>query len=130
MKSLTELDLVKPSETGFEFEYIQESGGPSGVFITVIGSHSGKVKSWVRKELNTIRQRAAMMEKKGKEDIRLVEDDEEFGIRNAAIRIIGWRGITEDYTPELAIKLCEVNPEIRSQVIEKSDELANFTKSK
>jgi hypothetical protein len=71
-----------------------------------------------------------MMEKKGKEDIRLVEDDEEFGIRNAAIRIIGWRGITEDYTPELAIKLCEVNPEIRAQVIEKSDELANFTKSK
>jgi hypothetical protein len=129
--SLESLDICKPCEQGFEFEYISEADSkPSGIFITILGSHAEKVKTWVRRELNRMRQREALMIKKGKDEIRQIEDDEQFAIESAAIRIIGWRGITQDYTPQLAITLCDINPEIRKQVIEKSDELANFIKSK
>jgi len=129
--SFEALDISKPCEQGYEFEYISDATGkPTGVFITVLGSHAEKVKAWVRRELNRMRQREALMTKKGKDEIRQIEDDEQFAIESAAIRIIGWRGIDKDYTPQLAITLCEINPEIRQQVIAKSDELANFIKSK
>jgi hypothetical protein len=129
--SLLDLDLQKPCDIPFEFEYIPESTGrPSGVFISVLGGHSEKVKAWTRKSLNLLRQREAILTKKGKDEPRLVEDDEQFSIDMAAIRITAWRGITEDCTPENATKLCTVNPDIRAQVIKQSDELANFIMSK
>jgi hypothetical protein len=129
--SLESLNILKPCDQGFEFEYISDATGKSsGVFITILGSHAEKVTSWIRRELNRMRQREALMVKKGKDGIRQIEDDEQFSIESAAIRIIGWRGIDKEYTPQLAITLCEINPEIRQQVIEKSDELSNFIKSK
>jgi len=129
--NLNDLDISKPCETGYEFEYISDSTGkPSGVFITVIGSHAESVKQWIRKALNNMRQREAMLAKKGKDEVRMVEDDEEFGIESTAIRITGWRGITEEYSHANAVKLCSINPEIRAQVLKNSDELGNFIKSK
>ena len=72
-----------------------------------------------------------MQAKRGKDvEVRSAEEDEQFAIESAAIRITGWRGITQEFTPELAIKLCTINPEIRTQVIKESDELGNFKKSK
>lgn len=127
---LNDLDLT--TTEGFEFEYVSESSAiPSGIFITVLSSNSETVKAWLRKAINRIRQREAMQAKRGKDvEVRSAEDDEQFAIESAAIRITGWRGITQDFSPELAIKLCTINPEIRLQVIKESDELGNFKKSK
>lgn len=127
--SLDDLDITKPCETGFEFEYISEATSKStGVFITVLGSHSAKVQEWTRKELNKRRQRDAMRQRRGKDDVTLVEDDEQFGIESAAIRIVSWKGIAQECNRENAIRLCTINPEILNQVIKNSNELANFIK--
>jgi hypothetical protein len=129
--SFTDLDLSTPCDSGYEFEYIPDStGNPSGVFITVVGAHSDKVKSWVRKSLNRMRERDMIMTKKGKLEVRLVEDDEQFTIENAACRVLAWRGISEDFNLKNAITLCTINPEIRDQIIKNSEELGNFIKSK
>lgn len=129
--SLSDLDLSKPCEQGFEFEYISDSTGKaSGVFITVLGGHSEKVKDWVRKSLNRMRQRDAILTKKGKDDVRSVEEDEQFSFENAAIRIMSWRGITEECNFKNAVLLCSINQEIRDQVLGNSEELGNFIKSK
>jgi hypothetical protein len=130
MIDLQALDLS--TSEGYEFEYVSESSAiPSGIYITVLGSNSDHVKKWVRQALNKMRQREAMQAKRGKDvDIRTVEDDEQFSIESAAIRVTGWRGISQEFTPELAIKLCTINPEIRAQIIKESDDLGNFTKSK
>ena len=129
--SFTDLDLSAPCESGYEFEYIPDSTGkPSGVFITVVGAHSDKVKSWVRKSLNRMRERDMMMTKKGKSEFRLVEDDEQFTIESAACRVMAWRGITEEFNFKNAATLCNINPEIRDQIIKNSEELGNFIKSK
>jgi hypothetical protein len=57
-----------------------------------------------------------------------IEDDVAFGQRLAAARICGWRGITEDFTPDLALRLCQSNPEVSAQVVEASNTLSNFMK--
>ena len=130
MINLQDLDLT--TEQGYEFEYVSESSAiPSGIYITVLSSTSETVKKWIRQSLNKIRTREAMQAKRGKDvEVRTVEDDEQFSIESAAVRIIGWRGIAQEFTPELAVKLCTINPEIRAQVIKESDELGNFIKSK
>ena len=134
---LSSLDLSVSAEQGFEFEFVPEgSGVGSGLFFTVIGRHSDTVKDWTRKEVNKMRQREAFLIKKGKGDeFRQVEEDEEFSIKSAAIRIIDFKGLTEGgkelpFSKETALTLCRINQDIRDQVIAASDSLTNFTKSK
>lgn len=127
--SLDDLNLVAASENTFEFEYIRGDGRPTGVFIQVIGGQAPKVQEFVRKYFNQKRTQEAVAAKRGKEVTRLIEDDEDFGIDYAALRVVGWKGITEPFTAEGAKILCRNNKEIREQIIEASDNLANFTKN-
>lgn len=127
--SLADLDLVSASENSFEFEYLRPDGRETGVFIKVIGSQAPKVQEWIRKSLNRRRAQEALATKRGKEIERLVEDDEQFGIDAAAIRIVAWSGISEPYTPEAAKILVTNNSEVRDQVLEASNNLGNFSKS-
>jgi hypothetical protein len=96
----------------------------------VLGSQSQKVQDWVRKTLNRRKSQDQLAAKRGKEIDRTIEDDEQFGIDAAAIRVVAWRGITNfEYSPENATKLMERNSEIREQVFEASNNLGNFTKA-
>jgi hypothetical protein len=127
--SLADLNLVDASENAYEFEYLRSDGRPTGVYISVLGSQAPKVQEWIRKTLNRRRTQEALAAKRGKEIERMVEDDEQFGIEAAAIRIVGWRGISEPYSPENALALCSNNSEVRDQVFEASNNLGNFSKS-
>lgn len=127
--SLDDLNLVQASENSYEFEYLRGDGRPTGVFISVLGSQAPKVQEWIRKTLNRRRAQEAIAAKRGKEVERLVEDDEDFGIGAAAIRIVGWRGIKEPYSADAAMKLCRNNSEVRDQIFEASNNLANFTRN-
>ena len=127
--SLSDLDLTSASEKAFEFEYLRTDGSDTGVFITVLGSQAPKVQEWVRKSLNRRRSQEAMAAKRGKDIDRTVEDDEQFGVDAAAIRIVAWRGITEPYSHESALILMTNNSEIRDQVFEASNNLGNYTKA-
>jgi hypothetical protein len=60
-------------------------------------------------------------------DFTPVEDDIAFGQRLSAARLVGWRGIKQAYTPDLALKLCQSNAELSSQVLAASNDLGNFT---
>lgn len=127
--SFEDLDLITASENAFEFEYLRADGGDTGVFISVLGSQSPRVQDWVRKILNRRKSQELLAAKRGKDVERTIEDDEQFGIGAAAIRIINWRGITGfEYSPENATKLMERNSELREQVFEASNNLGNFTK--
>jgi hypothetical protein len=129
--SLADLDVTKQSEAGFEFEVQDDSTGKGiGVHLTVIGAHAPAVQKFTSKKLNDRRAFDEMNERRGKKaQIRKIEDDVEFGIELAAIRIVGWRGISEEFSQANAIQLCTVNPTIREQILKASEDLANFTKA-
>lgn len=139
--SLEDLNLSKQCENAFEFQYIAPGGVESGIYISVIGSNAEKVRNFSIAEANKVRKEAALKNVKSKrKDSRLdgdndieftpIEDDIEYFIRDAANRIVAWRGIGQECTTEAAEYLCRVNSEIRRQAVEASNELSNFTKSK
>ena len=129
--SLENLDLTKQCEDEYEFEYVDPAGNRTGVFISVVGGQSERVRKFNAQEVNRMRRQEMLAKKKGKkEDFTPIEDDLEYLVCDAAIRITKWRGIDQECTPENSKKLCRINAVIRQQVIEHSNDLANFTKSK
>lgn len=129
--SLADLNLKAKCAAGFTFPLLGDDGTETGVSLTVIGAHAEPVQKWVNAELNKRRVQDAMQVKRGKEvSVRTIEDDIEFGAEFVAIRIIGWSGISEPFTPENALALCEVNPLVVEQVKAASEEMGNFSGKK
>jgi hypothetical protein len=129
MFSLSDLNVVKKCEEAVEFEVLDESGEGVDIFISVVGGHASQVQNGVNKLINR-RRRQALGKKRGKkDDFTPVEDDINFGIEAAVIRMTGWRNITEEFNEENATLLCTINPDIRTQVIENSEAVANLTKA-
>jgi hypothetical protein len=127
--SLADLNLQKKCQEAVDFKPLTPSGKELGITLKVLGGHAPAVQDWVNKALNDRRRAEAINAKRGRNsDIRSIEDDIDFGIEVIAIRIVGWEGITEPWSPENALLLCRTNPEILSQVREFSEEIANFTK--
>jgi len=136
--SLTSLDLDKVCENHFEFEYLDPNGKGTGVYLSVIGGHSQKVRQYSINEINRLREqesiKARIARKRNKnavtDDYTPIEDDIEYAIKDAAIRLVGWRGIDDEFNATNADILCRTNQLARQQIMEASSEIGNFTKSK
>lgn len=128
--SLEDLNLSKQCEDAFEFEYVDPAGNKTGIYISVIGSNAEKVRKFSIAEANKVRKESALKSKRKDNEFTPIEDDIEYFIRDAANRIVAWRGIDQECNAENAEYLCRVNSEIRRQVVEASNELSNFTRSK
>jgi hypothetical protein len=130
--TLSSLNAVKASEAPFEFEYITPDGSPSGVFLLILGGQSEVVTKTAAKMINEHRKKKAAREMNAKfgsrhgVDFDTLESDVEFGQRLAAVRLVGWRGISDPYTPENALLLCQTNKLIAAQIMEHSENLSNF----
>ena len=129
--SINDFNAVKASENSYEFEYINEHGEETGLFITVIGDQSEAVRKSIYAKINKERIQSALLKKRGKDEpVKYIEDLIEENIETAALCIIGWRGVEEPFSTDLAITLCQNNKGIYEQVKAASENLANFTKSK
>lgn len=127
--SLSELDLTKQCESASKLELLSPDGRPLGVTLMVIGGHSETVSKHINKALNNRRKAEALALKRGKRtEYTPIEDDIDFGIEATAIRVVGWEGIKEEFTPENALKLCASNADICRQIRDFSEDIANFTK--
>lgn len=131
--SLDSLNVVKASDSPFEFEYITPDGRQTGVFLKVLGGQSEVVTKAAAKMINERRRELAARElkKRGNSkqiDFDPIEDDIEFGQRLAAVRLVGWSGITDEFSPENAMRLCKTNKYIAAAILEYSDDVANFMK--
>lgn len=132
--SLASLDLRKASEIPFEFEYVAPDGSGTGVMLKVLGAQCASVTAETNRMINERRRQQAAREAAASSSrpgdaVTPVEDDVVFGQRLAAVRLVGWTGIAEDWSPELALQLCQANAEIASQVLAKSNALSNFTRA-
>lgn len=131
MKSLSDLNIAAKCDEGFEFEYIDETGSPSGIFFTVIGGHSEKLKKASFEAYDRHAVKMAMLKKMGKDDVPVPLAESAAENRAiTAMRVVGWRGITEPCTQENVILLLSMNALIAQQIVEHSENIANFTKGK
>lgn len=129
--SLDDLNVTKSCEVPFEFEVTDDTTGKGiGLFLSVVGAHAERVQNLVTKAANERRTADAMAEKRDPRNktvkVHTVEEDIAFSTELVAIRVVAWRGVKEDYSPEGAIKLCTINPTIKEQILAKSENLANF----
>jgi hypothetical protein len=129
--SIADLNLKTKCEKGFEFEYIDEHENQTGIFLTVIGSASEKIRKASYAAHDRDARKAAMDKKRGRDtEVKPLEEWAEENMALTAMRVIAWRGISEPCTPENVVALLQSNDILLKQVIEKSDNVANFTKSK
>ena len=133
--SLASLNAKAACDTPHEFEYYGPDGKPSGVFFSVLGAQAKTVVEATAKLLNDRRReeanRAAMRQRPGAQSeaaFTPVEDDIEFGQRLSAVRLVGWRGLEETFTPELGLQLIQSNSHIKDQIDAVSGDLAAFMK--
>ena len=131
--SLADLDAAQAGSKAFEFEYLNE-GTPTGIFFSVLGGQSEVVTAEVAKLVNERRHKQAIREAakrtngKKSTEFETMESDVEFGQRLAAVRLVGWRGITEAFSAAGALHLCQSNRDIAVQIVEQSDNVGNFIK--
>lgn len=146
--SIASLNAASASEKPFEFEYLFQGRTPTGIFLKVLGAQNDAVQAAINSAVNArnkAQQQAQAVLKPGEPLFVPIEDNEAFTFKLAAIRLVGWRapgeteglepeqvarfqGIAEPYSPDLAFELVKANPDIRAQVIEKSNDLGNFMK--
>lgn len=132
MYSLSDLNVTKLADVPSEFEVTDEMTGKGiGLFLSVIGDHSQEILDLVKEHENAQRIAEAMAAKRDprNKDLHVVkfEDDVEYSTRLIAVRIKGWRGIVEPWSPEGAIELCKINPPVREQVLARSKDLKRFS---
>lgn len=131
MISLESLDLCKACDEAVSLNPLDANGEELGIELLVLGAHSQAIQDALNKKINKQRAKQAIDARSSRRkpaDYTPIEDDIQFGIESVAVRIAGWSGITEEYSPEMAIKLCTINPDICRQVREFSEDIGNFTK--
>lgn len=129
MFSLKDLSATQASDVPFEFELEDSNGVGRGIKLKVLGSQSEKVTSEVARLINARRRNEAaraMRSNRKNVEFEPMESDVEFGQQLAAVRLVGWSGIKEPWTPENALALCKSNRDVANQIIEKSDDMGNF----
>jgi hypothetical protein len=129
--SLDDLDARKAGEKPFTFEYIKADGSRSGLTFSVLGTHCETVTNEINRLVNDRRREEAAAAAEAAasrqpEGFTPVESDIAFGQRLAAVRLVGWEGIKEKFTPALGLRLCQSNPDIAAQITAQSNKLANF----
>ncbi len=125
------------SETGYEFELLDQNGRPTEATVTVRGRDSEKARKALNKFLKDLNLMKAMLKKRGKDENDLDLDQvEEMSAEMLAARIVTWKGLTGadgkeiPYAYDTAVKfLGKGFTWLREQVSENSDNLSNFTKN-
>lgn len=133
MLDLAKTNIAEAAEAGAEFELLlPKSNASTGAFVKIRGEESEIVRKHGRKVFNESQARAAMLRKRGKEDQPMTLEEAEEQLTDAAIvRVISWRGLTEngkevEFNVENAKRIFKQHPWIRDQILEESKTLIYF----
>lgn len=130
---LAKVNYAETAEAGYEFEILlPATNEPTGAFITVRGEMSKTVKAYARQKFREFQLKEQQAKRRGKQSEEMtLEEAEELAVESAVVRVIGWRGITENgkevpFTKENAERIFREYSFIREQVMEESNQLLNF----
>lgn len=131
MFDLKKNDPAKAAETGHEFEVLLPDNTKTGFFITVRGDQSSVVKNHGRRVYQQMKMAEEQAKRKGRTYDLTLEDAEEMGAEAAAVRVISWKGLSEDgkevpFSNENALRVFKEHSWIREQVLEQASNVFNF----
>ena len=127
---ITSFNAIKEAEQGFDFELKHPDGTPTGAILTVLGSYSTVYQKFIKKIFNDNQREIEFAKRKGKEaPEKTIEDLQQQNLESALIRVVGWKNVKQEFSPELLREILNNNPHFVAQIIEESDNAANFTKA-
>ena len=125
-------NLSEKAEAGYEFEVQLPDGSSTDFYITVRGNQSPKIKKFSKDLFNKLQIKELQAKRKGKAEQPIDLDEAEATLsESAAARIVTWKGLEEDGkvvepTPENIKRIMQELDWVRGQVLEESDNAANF----
>ena len=125
-------NLAEQAEAGHEFEVKLPDGSSTDFFSTVRGNLSPKMKKYSKDLFNKMQMKELQAKRRGKGEQPVDLDEAEATlIESAAARIVTWKGLEEDGkvvepTPENIKRIMQELDWVRGQVLEESDNAANF----
>lgn len=103
----------------------------TGVSLNIIGKNSDPVQQIVRKMMRKRQADELIASRKGKPvEPMSVEDMEEQGLELALVRVTGWKGVTQEFDKAILKTALKNNPHWVEQIVDASNDEANFTKAK
>lgn len=125
------LNAAKACETPFEVPYVDPAGNETDLVLLVLGDDSETVRAASHRLTDAHRRQQAIREadaRKPGDDIAPAAAIEDLGHKLAAVRLVGWRGMDVEYSPELALELCRSNSHIAGTVTGAARKLGNWFK--
>ena len=125
-------DAVSPCEVPQELKMLGVDGmTETGITFLVLGAHADAVKKHEKESAKKIVSGADIAKKQNKETEftgKLIDAREKNNAENAVVRITGWIGVKQDFDVALLKQVLTKNPHWITQVVDFSENLANFTK--
>lgn len=132
MFDIQKQDFSKSAEAGYSFDLKLPTGASSGAKLTIIGDLSPAVKAFQRRKFQEYQQRQAIAKRKGRDDEIDLDEAEDVNIESALVRLIGWKGVTENgvevpFSKEKAAEVLRQHAWIRDAILVEAADVTNFT---
>jgi len=124
-------NAVENSAHAIDVDMLDLAGNETGVVLCVIGKHSDAVRKWVSKIVAKAQFDNEIARKKNQvvKD-KTLEEMQEQNIEGAAVRVSGWKNVSQEFSVELLKSALRNNPQWVDQIIEQSDQVGNFTQAR
>lgn len=121
---------VAACEQGNEMEVMQPDGITGlGIFFNVLGAQSDVVTQSVKASSKRYLAGRNIAEKQNKEaefTNKIIDASDSKAINDAVIRVTGWRGVQQEYSPDLLKAVLKRNPHWIEQIFKYSEAIGNF----
>ena len=125
--SISAIDTRAAAARGFELELEYPRGTGLGVYLTVLGEHSEAVESFEIDRADKRAEEGFEAARKGSVKARTSREVLAENLESAVFRVVGWRGVQEEFSKDLLRAFLQRNPDFVDQVIAASRDRANFT---
>ena len=127
---ITQFNAVKESELGFDLAMKGADGAELGFTFHILGRHSDAVQTWAKREFQKAQREEMAAKRKGRDADPLdVDELKAKNIESAVVRVTGWNGVDNEFSKDLLTQVLRNNPHWTDQIIEASNDDANFTKA-
>lgn len=122
-------DAVTASEKGSMMEPKNPDGTGCGFKLMILGKHADVVQNYISSTVNKNVRDAQFAARRGKTpDVPTVEEVRAATLEDALVRVSGWEGVQQEFDKETMRRALRRNPHWLDQILEHSNDLANFSK--
>ncbi|MBX9869283.1 MAG: hypothetical protein K2X63_05755 [Burkholderiaceae bacterium] len=129
---INSFDTVSDCEVAHEMELLQpDLMTGTGIFLMVLGAHADCVAAHFKANTKKYIAGSKVAEKQNKEaefSERLIDNSLQNEVDGAAIRVNGWRNVTQPFSQDTLKAALKRNPQWIAQINKFSDSIGNFTK--